>query len=269
MWHESRAEGQGNLRADWSVVSFVTVPYVAGPEGRMRPALAVRECVKGTHGEECEVVGHGFRERKTGPEFPIATWHCRRHRCYFTVYPMGQVPYGRVPMAPVDVRGFPPVRPGEGERGRSEEQWRGCVCEAAVDAARDKRWSREGSEIEGKEPGCYGTQRRWLNRCAHLLGLVGAIPQRAAERLRSVLGIDGLAHERLRHGFPAAGQLAERGRSVVAVLVEQPLADDLWWKWLTAGAQGGAWGEARVLEPSVGRLVSPWTLLKSVGHGSP
>jgi len=264
--HGRGSGGEDFQKNEWAVEPFVTAPYVADADGRMRPAVTVCECVKAKPGERCDVVGHGFRRRKTGPEFPVATYHCREHRRYVTVYPMGHVPYGRVRMAPVDERGFPSGRTLEDNAEQLEERWCGSVWNAAVDAVRDKPWSREGTEIETKEPARYGTQRRWLRRCACLVGLAGAVKQRVAERLRNLLAIDGLEHERLRHEFPSTDRLAQRARLIVAVVVEQPLGDDLWWRWLAAGALGGAWGEARIFEPSVGRLVSPSILLKSIGR---
>ena len=265
MWHGWDGGDQGNCRGEWVVGPFITAPYVADAEGRMRPAMAVAECLKASPEKRCDVVGHGYRKRKTGPEFPIETRHCREHSCYFTVYPSGHVPYGRVTMAPVDVGGFALVA----VEAEDEARWQGSLCVAAVEAARNRRWSREGNVAEAGEPGRYGTQRRWLRRCARLLGLAGEIKQRTVERLRDFLGIDGLEHERLRREWPCTPRLSQRARAVVVVLNAQPLEDDLWPRWLAAGALGGAWGPARIAAPSVGRLVSPSTLLKTTGLSPP
>ncbi len=182
----------------------------------MRPAVAVAECLKASSDEPCDVVGHGYRKRKAGPEFPIATRHCREHSCYFSVYPFGHVPYGRMAMAPIEVSGFASVEAEREDRGGVG--WQGTVCVAAIEAARNRRWSREGTDVEAAQPGRYGTQRRWLRRCARFLGLAGEIRQRTVERLRDFLGIDGLEHQRLRREWPMTSRLSERAQAVVAVL---------------------------------------------------
>lgn len=268
MWHGSDVGGQEIRSDEWVVQPFITTPYVADPEGRMRPAVTVAECPEADPEKPCDVVGHGFRKRKTGPEFPIATRLCRQHARYFTVYPIGHVPYGRVRMAPVGESGFPALAAPE-VPAANRAPWLGSVWVAAVDAARGRRWSREGTDVEGVEPGRYGTQRRWLKRCTRLLGLAGELKQRTVERLRAFLVIDGVEHERLRHECPQTGRLTERAQAVVAVLSAQPLDNDVWSRWLAAGALGGAWGPARIGHPSVGRLVSPSTLLKTTGLGPP
>ncbi|MBD3236805.1 MAG: hypothetical protein GF330_08885 [Candidatus Eisenbacteria bacterium] len=231
--------------------------------------MDVTECLEGGPGSPCDVVGHGYRERKTGPKFPIATRHCREHRCYYAVYPIGHVPYGQVAVAPVDASGFPLAAPldGEVEEGSG---WRGCLCEAAVEAARNRCWSREGADIEeAGEPGRYGTQRRGLRRCARLLGLAAELEQRAVERLRNFLGVDGLEHERLRRQWQTASRLSDRAQAVLAVLSAQPAEGDLWSRWLAAGALGGAWGAARIADPAAGRLLSPSTRLRTTGLAPP
>ncbi len=267
MCHEMGGGGQGVRKKEWAVQPFISSPYVADAQGRMRPAVAVAQCLKASSDEPCDVVGHGYRKRKAGPEFPIATRHCREHSCYFTVYPFGHVPYGRMAMAPIEVSGFASVEAEREDRGGAG--WQGTVCVAAIEAARNRRWSREGTDVEAAQPGRYGTQRRWLRRCARFLGLAGEIRQRTVERLRDFLGIDGLEHQRLRRQWPRTYRLSERAQAVVAVLSAQPLADDLWSRWLAAGALGGAWGPARIADPSLGRLVSPSTLLKTTGLAPP
>ena len=90
---------------------FVCSPYVQ-ESGRWRP-VKVCEC---PYGEGCRITSHDYRVRKTGPEHPLAVKRCHLHERYFTVYPPGQVPYGRQRIAPVTSSGFlidaepPPAR---------------------------------------------------------------------------------------------------------------------------------------------------------------
>ena len=80
---------------------FVSAPYVE-EDGRWRP-VAVLEC---PYGEGCRITQHDYRPRKTGPGHPLAVKRCHMHEHYFTVYPPGQVPYGRQRIAPVTSTGL-------------------------------------------------------------------------------------------------------------------------------------------------------------------
>ena len=80
---------------------FVSAPYVE-EDGRWRP-VAVSEC---PYGEGCRITEHDYRPRKTGPGHPLAVKRCHVHMHYFTVYPPGQVPYGRQRIAPVTSAGL-------------------------------------------------------------------------------------------------------------------------------------------------------------------
>jgi len=115
--HEAQACGA------WSVRRFICAPYAADEGGLWRPVGAIPQCPWSEAPEPCWIVQHGFRERKTGPELPIQVLRCRAHKLYFTVYPVGHVPYGRVRMAPVDPGGDA-LEVVEGEAAAS---WRGTL----------------------------------------------------------------------------------------------------------------------------------------------
>jgi hypothetical protein len=85
---------------------------------------------------------HDWRERKTGPGVPLRVIFCHSHNRYFTVYPMGHVPYSRMAMLPVDAAGHP-IERSEDEKADHEEAavcwegtWfrssRGCVLGQAM-----------------------------------------------------------------------------------------------------------------------------------------
>ena len=53
-------------------------------------------CVFAAATETCSLSIDHYRDRKTGPGFPLAVVGCRRHPiCRFTLYPPGHIPYGR------------------------------------------------------------------------------------------------------------------------------------------------------------------------------
>jgi len=84
----------------------------------MRPVVPVAQCPWSESAASCRIGKKGFRKRKTGPRFPVEVLRCSSHGQYFTVYPMGHVPYGRVCMAPVDPAGYSlDVAAGDGEGG--------------------------------------------------------------------------------------------------------------------------------------------------------
>ena len=102
MCHTSDGESQGGRGRDRP---FLCMPYVAGEGGCPRPVKGIERCPWAVLGETCKLERHSFRERKTGPRFALRILYCATHRRYFTVYPPGHVPYGRVAVAPVDERG--------------------------------------------------------------------------------------------------------------------------------------------------------------------
>jgi len=102
--HTPEAEGQSRCKA-----AFLCVPYVAGEHTRPRPAGEMSECPWARDGESCRLNKHAWRERKTGPRIALRIFFCCSHGRYFTVYPMGHVPYSRKPVLPVDVGGHMPA----------------------------------------------------------------------------------------------------------------------------------------------------------------
>lgn len=100
---------------------FLCAPYVADQTGRFRPAEKITQCPWAKGSERCRLKKHDFRNRKTGPCIPIRVLRCRSHGRYFTVYPMGHVPYGREPIMAVDPRGYPV----DESKKQGVSRWRG------------------------------------------------------------------------------------------------------------------------------------------------
>ena len=121
MSHE--APGKAQACGAWSVRRFLCAPYAADEGGVMRAVGAIPQCPWAEAEIGCRIDKHGFRERKTGPEFPIEVLRCGSHKRYFTVYPLGHVPYGRVSMAPVGPGG----QAFEVVEGEPAASWRGTL----------------------------------------------------------------------------------------------------------------------------------------------
>lgn len=47
--------------------------------------------------DPCQIIKKGVRIRKCGPALPLKLYLCKVHGKYFTVYPLGWVPFGRKP----------------------------------------------------------------------------------------------------------------------------------------------------------------------------
>ncbi len=171
----------------------------------------------------CDVVQHGLRDRKTGPEHALAVCRCHAHGLCFSVYPAGFVPYAR--RALLDGSASAP-----------------SYAQAAEDAAAGVAWPRSAS---GGSDRWWTTQRRLLRRLCEVLGADGTtLRDRAAIAL-------GLPLRLLADVAGTVGYRA-RGRAVVAVL--DALGDDLD-RLLLAGALTGAWGRPWRWQRSPPRLV--------------
>src|SRR5262249_42610459 len=142
-------------------------------------------CVAGGPGEPCRLRIGFYRERKTGPLFPLAVLRCATHRRASTLYPPGHVPYGRTAVAPVDARAELIVS----ERSAGPA-WELTVFAAAVDAARGRLWPKETSDrVPATDSARRRTQGRHLKLAGQLLGLTSDLTSRARERIAWVLAV--------------------------------------------------------------------------------
>ena len=140
--------------------------------------------------------------------------------------------------------------------------------EAAVEAAEGSRWIHEPVRDDPGGPRLR-TQRRWLERAAHVLALCQAVSAQIVERAVSALGLMGLDHQRARHRFGATRGMREQGRAVSQLLELLSMDPQLWARLLAAGALGQAWGEARMLVGSIGRLHTPQAVIARAGRAPP
>jgi hypothetical protein len=82
-----------------------TTAYVPGSATALEPEVMPRSCIHASVGDECVLIFHHLRDRKTGPQIPVTVVQCNTHRRAFTLYPLGHVPYGRQAVAPVGLDG--------------------------------------------------------------------------------------------------------------------------------------------------------------------
>ena len=137
-----------------------------------------------------------------------------------------------------------------------------------MEAAEGSRWIHEPVEGDADGPRLR-TQRRWLERAAHVLAVCQRLSVQVAERAVGVLGVMGLDHQQARRRFGGTRQMRERGRALCALIEPLPLDAQLWARLLAAGAFGQAWGEARMLVVSIGRLATPRAMIARAGRAPP
>lgn len=218
---------------------FLCAPYMAAKNGRYEPQ-SIDRCPLAKGSERCQVLKHGFRHRKTGPEIGLRILHCKRHQRYFTVYPTGHVPYARHSLAAVDFCGEPIERlqPTEPD---------GALFEAASDAATGRSWA-------GKPERGLRTQRRWIERGAQLLGLVSSSP--VEEMIRDHLGVDGMDHHLACGQYQQTTSPKARGSAILNV--EQRIGRDRSrvLRLLAAGSLSGLWGHPYLWDAAYGQLSS-------------
>ena len=177
--------------------------YESVQDGSIRAVLPVH-CPFGGDARPCRVGRHCCRERQRGPDFPLVVAICHAHGRYFTLYPPGWTPWGRVPVHEGGDDG------DDGDDGAAA--WRRTMFVAALDAAEGRLWPVESVGAIG----CGRTQSRWLQRCGAWLGIGSDVC--AAERAAGVLGLPLAAVVEARIAFLAVPDRRSRGKSVRELL---------------------------------------------------
>lgn len=228
-------------------VSFIITPYQADEDGTLRPVVP-EQCCRGLDGgERCDLHVHHWRDRKTGPEFPLLVMQCRTHGLAFTLYPPGYVPYGRAAVAPVDLEGQP-LHVG-GEQGREAGlSWERTLYGAAFDAARRQAWPRSNG---GPQQGCWRTQGRRIAQLALIAGLAADVDS----PMVGPLGVSLLGQLEAREVYAQAKGYEQRGRAVCLIAGElQSASCDVLDLMLAAGFACGQWGRPLRWDPRTTEL---------------
>lgn len=120
----------------------------------------------------CKLIFQGYRDRKSGPKHPLVRFYCSTHKSYFTVYPIGYVPYGRAP-----------IFLSSGNTDISE-----TLFKAALDASSNISWRKTASIISNmkidiplEEIRTFKTQKRHISGAAILLKISSLIDERSID----------------------------------------------------------------------------------------
>lgn len=245
--------------------SFIVTPYRVGDDGVRVPAMP-RECVGATASLDgagslglCRIWLHHWRQRKTGPRFPLMVGECQTHHVVFTLYPPGHVPYGRVAIAPVDPEGrllHEPVEHEalevaggvEGDSDAAALAWGSTLFRAAQDAARGVAWPRVSSGAEG-----WRTQGRWIALGATVLGLTS--PAAEGSTVTGLLGVSALTLRDSTAAYAVASGYRSRGQAITRPLADLKQAGVFVLDWLlVAGFVTTRWGAPLRLDSRSGQL---------------
>ena len=222
--------------------AFATVPYAPRGEGErmtLAPVVMPQSCVHAAPGDPtCELRVHHRRDRKTGPQVPVTVVQCQTHGRACTLYPLGHVPYGRLPVAPVapDGQVLFSAEPEAGAASAQPPAWRITQFAAAFTAV-------ETAPVKLTDPRWWATPApARLTQSALLLGVHPTLAVADADALAFRLAIPGLVLRQARADYAAACGPAGRGQILVDLLRELAPAPCVLDRVLEAGAYAGCWG---------------------------
>lgn len=170
--------------------------------------------------DDCHVVLHNHRDRKTGPCHPLAVVRCLQHDVSFTVYPTGFTPYSRRPLT-TSIDATDPSLVD--------------VCSSAEEGP----WPRGG----GEPPGVWSTQVRLIERAAAINGMTGDVAVRDAWAAATGVPLTWLFQGQHARGY------RRRGAAVLRVAAGRTLEE-----LLLGGYLAGCWGLPWMWERSPQRL---------------
>jgi hypothetical protein len=208
-----------------------------------------RSCLAASSGDEaCVLTVHHLRERKTGPQIPIAVLQCQTHRRAFTVYPFGHIPYGRVAVAPVALDGEM-LFSTAGEThpdGKKRPAWETTLLGPAFAAV-------QGKAVKITDPRWWATQTaERLSVGAALLGVHPDLSAPDGDAIALRLEIPRLVLREAAGNYERAHGPAGRGRVLVGVLDHLGSDACLLDRVLAAGAVAGCWGTVTRWDPASG-----------------
>ena len=223
---------------------YATTNYEADEDGTLHAVLPTR-CVYATGEQTCAIFVDHYRERKSGPCYPVAVVGCRKHggRRY-TLYPPGHYPYGRVAVVRYSVGGELLLEADSGQ-----PQWQETLFGAAQDAEQEKGWLSEQNWWR-TSTACRRTQGRRLELAGRLTGVSPELEDRERERIATRLGVATMTVLAGARSWERSWQ--SRGAAIVAVLVAVAVSATLGDRMGAAGAVSDLWGPPRP------RLVARW-----------
>ena len=208
---------------------FVSTVYHRDEDGGHWPVMPeVGPC--GDSEATCVLGLKDWRERTTGPGFPLAVIGCKTHGVYFTLYPPGHVPYGRVSFAELALNGTPV------EKGRGPP-FGHTYFDAALDAAAGIQWPKSSSE--GSMQARFITQCRHMERCSLIFGLRKKMERRG--KVAEQLGIGGFLLEEARHRLLVDGGFGVEGQAICQVLNVLEETEPIFQRLATCGHYDDIW----------------------------
>ena len=187
---------------------------------------------------DCLLCPKDRRLRKTGPKIELLVVHCRVHRCCFTLYPPGHVPYGRVPLVLLTLDG----RRVERDRG---PPYQGTLFQAARDAKDGRFWPRESEE--GSRQARRTTQARQLERVGLILGLWCLSAGNSSDRVMDILGIAGMSWVEARRRVESKEGYRGKGQGVWLIIKPLPESFKSFIQLSTLGYHAGFWPKPQAL----------------------
>lgn len=209
----------------------------------MVPELPSTGPCKSQDGCSCNIHQDHFRERKTGPEFPILVVRCSRHTVAFTIYPVGFPPYGRSSIAPVAPDGSLTLG------GNDSDRFVGTYFDAALDAAKPFAWWHPYQE-EKLSTSSFVTQTRHLKRICAWLGVDPDSDQQQCEAAIRLLDVPGqLLHDSAQIINEHTGY-QNRGVAICNVLDFITPRSSLFERFAALGANIGLWPPLEIWDSS-------------------
>ncbi len=162
---------------------YVISEYHVDDIGTLRPELPDYGPCHVWNDRPCKITSSFFRNRETGPCFPLLIVKCETHDKAFTIYPPGHFPYGRKLLAQVAPNGDSITK----ENGL--KRFEGTLFDAAMDAAKGHHWPAES--MESSLTPRRTTQSRHLSRTALMLGVQPGLHERLREEIKRILALPG------------------------------------------------------------------------------
>jgi hypothetical protein len=175
---------------------FVITPYRPNADANPVPDIPDTCPLHAVDKSICQIAQHHFRNRKTGPGFPLLVVTCHAHKISFTLYPPGFAPYRRQPVIQQTLEGETPAVEKENHLDEAGI-YEATVFQAAFDAKAGRAWAK--NSLESAPERWWSTQRRHLQLGARLLGISQSLNQHVRETIAEALSLD---HLRLRELLP-------------------------------------------------------------------
>lgn len=225
-------------------VSFIVTPYSPDASGRMEPRPPSSCPYREEDEPACPPSLHSWRERTTGPEYPLRVMWCGVHGRHFTLYPPGYAPWQREAVSRVASDGGRVQGLSAGADG-----FKGTLFEAALDASAEVAWARQGPSDK-----YWGTQGRRLELIQRLCGVAPGLADPVRDLVAETLRVDGLLLREEAEALRGLGGYRQRGMAVRAVLDVLARAQPSDERLLHAGFVVGAWGLPQRWDPVAGVL---------------